>query len=146
MKTMRFSFAALVAGALFLSSYGDAAARPFRPAQVPNGANLSCGTCHVTPGGPRNAFGLTVESDFLTAAGFAGQVIWGPELAALDSDGDGATNGEELGDPDGTWAIGDADPAVDFTHPADPDSRPPEPEPTAVEATGWGQIKNSLVD
>ena len=34
----------------------------------------------------------------------------GTRTAALDADGDGATNGEELGDPDGTWQQGDANP------------------------------------
>ena len=70
-------------------------------------------------------------------------MFWGPELAALDSDGDGFTNGEELGDPDGTWQEGDAAPgdAADITHPGNPDSHPPE-RPTAVEGSSWGKIKN----
>jgi len=32
----------------------------------------------------------------------------GPALAALDSDNDGKTNGEELQDPNGEWKTGDA--------------------------------------
>ena len=73
----------------------------------------------------RNPFGLEVEANFLTTAGFAGDVVWGPELAALDSDGDGATNGMELGDPDGTWVAGDADPEGEAFAPGDPDRGQP---------------------
>ncbi len=39
-------------------------------------------------------------------------VQWGPALAALDSDGDGFTNGEELQDPNGTWEVGSAAPGA----------------------------------
>jgi hypothetical protein len=46
----------------------------------------------------RNAFGLEVEK-LVTAGGR--EVFWGPALALLDSDGDGFTNGQELGDPEG---------------------------------------------
>ncbi len=42
----------------------------------------------------------------------------------MDSDGDGATNGEELGDPDGD---GVADPGAVVTNPGDPNSVPPPP-------------------
>ena len=89
----------------------EATARSKRVSQIPNGAAFSCNACHTAGGGsPRNAFGLELETNFLTAAGAAGDVIWGPELAALDSDGDGVSNGAELGDPDGTWVVGDPDP------------------------------------
>ena len=63
--------------------------------------------CESRRWGSANPFGLTVEGDFLTAINLSGNVIWGPELAAIDSDGDGFTNGEELGDPEGTWQPGD---------------------------------------
>jgi hypothetical protein len=114
---------------------------------VPNFPD-GCNTCHTTGGGsPRNPFGLAVEA--LVAPG-GSEVFWGPELAALDSDGDGATNGEELGDPEGTWTAGDANPGdpADVTHPGDPESKPPE-DPSAVEASSWGKVKTlvrQLVD
>ena len=43
---------------------------------------------------------------------------WTPALCNMDSDGDGQTNGEELGDPHCVWTVGDI-PArtVDITHP-----------------------------
>ena len=43
-------------------------------------------------------------------------VVWAG-LCPLDSDGDGATNGEELGDPDCNWVRGQADPAGNVTNP-----------------------------
>lgn len=102
-----------------------AQARPFRVAQVPNGPVASCLTCHLYPGGPRNAFGLTIES--YGGVGFLvnGDVRWDafaltdpshPEqppktLAQIDSDGDGRTNGEELLDPAGSWRVGQSHPA-----------------------------------
>lgn len=87
---------------------GDA--RPFRVNQVPNGTVNGCLTCHESPGGPRNAFGSTIEFDarFLDMPG--GNVLWQPALAAIDSDGDGRTNGDELLDPAGTWTIGTPNP------------------------------------
>lgn len=120
-------------------------ARPHRPAQVPNGTVNNCQTCHMSVfgGDARNAFGLTVQADFLTAVNFSGNVVWGPELAAIDSDGDGFTNGEELGDPDGTWVIGDPNPEVDEVFaPGNPESHPPEP--TAVEESTWGSVKTLI--
>ena len=90
-----------------------AEARPFRVSQVPNGSQANCLTCHTSGfGGVRNLFGAQVEASFLTVAGPAGSVVWGPALAALDSDGDGYTNGEELGDPSGAWRTGDPNPTL----------------------------------
>ena len=128
---------------------GDVAARPHRPGQIPSGFVNNCLNCHMSPAGgdPRNPFGLTVEADFLTSVGISGDVLWGPELAAIDSDGDGFTNGEELGDPEGTWQIGDPAPidAADVTLPGDPDSHPPE-VPTAVAPSTWARVKAAVAE
>jgi hypothetical protein len=107
--------------------------RSFRVGQIPNGSALQCASCHVSPGGggARTEFGETVRASFLTSP--SGNVIWGPELAAIDSDGDGFTNGEELQDPNGEWtggAIGD--PSL-VTNPGDASSFP---NPTSVENIG----------
>ncbi len=113
----------LLVGVLFLGGVvaEEADARSKRVRQVPNGSAASCNTCHTAGGGsPLNPFGLEIVTNFLTATGPAGDVIWGPELAALDSDGDGASNGAELGDPDGTWVVGDPNPTGD-DHDADGD-------------------------
>ncbi|KAF6257300.1 hypothetical protein COO60DRAFT_1461216 [Scenedesmus sp. NREL 46B-D3] len=48
-------------------------------------------------GGQRNPFGKDFDE-----AGYQ----WTPELCRKDSDGDGFTNGQELGDPDCTWLKG----------------------------------------
>ena len=108
--------------------------RPFRINQIPNGANVPnnngdpCLTCHATFGGsPRNSFGLEIESNFLSVPGAGGNVQWGPDLAAIDSDGDGFTNGEELQDPNGAWSQGQADPGDPnlVSNPGDAQSTPP---------------------
>lgn len=75
--------------------------------RVPNGAVHSCNTCHYS-----GAFG----EDFHAAGD-----RWTAALAALDSDGDGVTNGAELGDPYGAWSVGRPDPGDPFrvTNPDD---------------------------
>ena len=142
------SWRILLVAVLFLGGLvaEEAAARGKRVSQIPNGAAFSCNSCHTAGGGtPRNAFGLEIEANFLTAAGAAGDVLWGPELAALDSDGDGASNGAELGDPDGTWVAGDTNPEGEAFAPGDPESTPPPaPQETAVEETTWARIKQLI--
>lgn len=161
----------LLVGALFVGGVvaEEAAARSKRVRQVPNGSAASCNTCHVAGGGsPLNPFGLEILTNFLTAAGGAGDVIWDSALAALDSDGDGASNGAELGDPAGTWVVGDPNPegthegdaeedhdegagddgdsmAGKVFNPGDPESTPPlAPHDTAVEETTWARIKHRM--
>ncbi|KAG6623516.1 atp-binding cassette superfamily [Phytophthora cinnamomi] len=67
-------------------------------AKLPNGDNVSgvaaIGHVNVDGGGPRNAFGTDFDD--------MGQA-WTTELCKTDSDGDGQTNGEELGDPCCEW-------------------------------------------
>ncbi|GEM_PF-1817578 len=115
---MRPTIAASIVVAVVLVA-ADGFARMKRVDQIPNGNSYSCGTCHVSSagGGPRNVFGQQVENN-LTQPGFAGDVQWG-QIFNLDADGDGYTNGEELGDPNGTWTIGDPDPAGMTSRPAD---------------------------
>lgn len=104
-----------------LISFADA--RPHRVTQYPNGSIFQCSGCHINPngGGTRNAFGKDVENHLSN-----GNVQWGTELASLDSDNDGFTNGEELLDPEGNWTIGDPDPgnAADVTKPYDDSDHP----------------------
>ncbi|MFH0882008.1 MAG: hypothetical protein V2A56_03405 [bacterium] len=98
---------------LFVLAFASpAAARPFRPAQLPNGSVNSCANCHVNPagGGARNDFGKLVEKFFLDTPGATGNVVWNPYLAQLDADHDGVANGEELQDPYGEWFVGDPSP------------------------------------
>jgi hypothetical protein len=67
---------------------------------MPNGSVVGCAACHVNPGGggTRTPFGQAV---FGIVGGPSSVPFWSPTLAGQDSDGDGLTNGEELGDPDG---------------------------------------------
>lgn len=89
-----------------------------RPEYVGGVPNVNCASCHVNPagGGARNTFGADVE---------ASMPFTGPDtntwttLFCVDSDGDGRTNGEELGDACGTWRIGDTNPEFTATNPGD---------------------------
>ena len=95
-------------------------ARNFRDGMMPNGEAVSCSACHVRAqgGGERTSFGEAVNA-LVTRNGR--EEFWTPALAALDSDGDGASNGTELGDPDGDGvAISD----TGVTNPGDPNSVP----------------------
>lgn len=82
-------------------------AKMFRVVQIPNGNKFQCSNCHIKPdgGSKLTPFGNDVKK-YLSNS----NVQWGPELAKLDSDNDGFTNGQELLDPDGTWSIGQANP------------------------------------
>ena len=109
---------------LFLGSLTFMIGRNFRVSKTPHGSKFSCNTCHNSGGGtPLNSFGLDVNAR-VTPGGR--EDFWGPELAVLDSDGDGFTNGEELQDPDGAWTEGSANPgdASLVTHPGNADDFP----------------------
>lgn len=91
-------------------------ARGFRSDEIPNGNKNSCQTCHTGFGGPRNDFGKQLfQRGFIVPATATGNVVWGPQIARLDADNDGVTNGEELGDPFGFWQVGKPAPGnIDF--------------------------------
>ncbi|MEZ4437023.1 MAG: hypothetical protein R3F65_31900 [bacterium] len=111
-------------------------ARGYRVDQVPGGHEFECYMCHF-----RNPFTrLTVmgrdarehllfredyppdlPADFYV--GEEGNVDWAA-LALLDSDGDGYTNGEELGDPAGLFMPFDPQPDFPFTRPDRADDFP----------------------
>lgn len=92
--------------------------RSFRVNQIPNGSVNGCLNCHTGNGGPRSSFGADIEAQYLSG----GNVIWGSALAGLDSDGDGFTNGWELGDPDGNWTSGSIGNQAFVTNPGDASS------------------------
>lgn len=97
----RFGAVIAVAAALTMIPF-DASARSGRQNNIPNGAGFSCDLCHVVPGGPRNSFGQDVEA---TDRNGNWSLVYD-----LDSDDDGYTNGEELGDAFGVWTRGDQQP------------------------------------
>lgn len=105
--------------------WGQADARPFRVSQLPNGSMIGCASCHVNPagGGARTPFGNDINNNYLTQPGRSGQVVWNAMLAMRDSDGDGVSNGQELGDPDGD---GMTDASIQVTNPGDPNSFVPQ--------------------
>ena len=94
-------------------------ARSFRVDMLPNGNVLGCASCHVksSGGGPRTSFGNEVWS----IVGRSRAPFWSEALAAMDSDGDGFSNGQELGDPDGDGIV---EAGSQVTNPGDAGSFP----------------------
>ncbi|MBS3946137.1 MAG: T9SS type A sorting domain-containing protein [Melioribacter sp.] len=116
---------------LFLISSFSASlliSQSFRVGQIPNGGINSCANCHVSGfgGGPRNSFGQRIEQSFLNSQG---NVVWNAQLANLDSDGDGFSNGVELQNPTGIWSGGPVGDPSKVTNPGDPLSKP---NPTSI--------------
>ncbi|HEX7862979.1 MAG TPA: CHRD domain-containing protein [Verrucomicrobiae bacterium] len=98
----------------------SAVGREWRVGQLPNGNAFSCANCHTSAGGggPRNSFGQAVEQR-VSPGSF--DEFWDAALAALDSDGDGFSNGTELRDPDGD---GQPSASTGVTNPGNAASRP----------------------
>lgn len=111
--------------AIVFIGWGQADARPARVSQLPNGSALGCASCHVNPsgGGTLTSFGRDINNNYLTQPGRSGQVVWNAMLAMRDSDGDGVSNGQELGDPDGDGTV---DASIQVTNPGDPNSFVPQ--------------------
>lgn len=114
----RYSYT-LIAGLTLLAAAQPAFARSFRVNMIPNGSVFGCSTCHINPGGggTRNAFGNDV---YAVVLGSSSTPFWS-NVYNKDSDGDGFTNGQELGDPNGT---GTATPGALVTRPGDATSHP----------------------
>lgn len=110
----------------FLSFVIESHSRSFRVNQLPYGSKYQCSSCHVNPvgGGVRTPFGETVYDNLGEPKSIA-NVRW-DLIFNIDSDGDGFTNGEELQDPDGQWAQGQANPGNSdlVTQPWNPNSKP----------------------
>jgi len=91
----------------------QASAKSSYPALIPSGVSDSngkrCWNCHVNAGGGGTlttfgtAFALGPDGASLSGDDHA----WTSWLASQDSDGDGWSNGQELGDPFFLWATGD---------------------------------------
>ncbi|KAK0040032.1 DBH-like monooxygenase protein 1 [Biomphalaria pfeifferi] len=106
-----FSFLLLLQHCLAYKSYqvsipnGDKVAHPC----IANALWEGVGHKNLNGGGERNPFGLAFAN--------AGHE-WTKELCAADSDGDGKTNGEELGDPSCVWSAGGVPSrTTDISHP-----------------------------
>jgi hypothetical protein len=111
----RLFLLSILIGAAYLFS-STAFARPPSPGKVPNGNVYYCGTCHESghmfSDGSPPVPSAPVHSKAMQAPFGSTNPIktWTVDLANQDSDNDGFTNGEELQDPAGAWAIGKADP------------------------------------
>ena len=154
MRTRTLSFIALLiaaAPALAISSYRS---------HIPNGISASCQTCHISSLGGEgwNAFGKDVlrqdpaetEADISSNnqnvhyTRIAGPV-WSEnnwDLCHKDSDNDGQTNGQELGDPGCIWAGTGTPPRTSaISRPGDPASTSANPDgidPAEGEGEGQG--------
>ncbi|MDI1450760.1 hypothetical protein [Polyangium sp. 6x1] len=116
----------LLLGFASLTSATAASARPFRVNDIPNGSKYGCLNCHGDTKASYNTdFGSDARLHLVGAVPVQQQnVDWGP-LCPLDSDQDGWTNGQELGDPNCTWTKGDADPKGFVYNPGNFDLHPP---------------------
>ncbi len=79
------------------------------------GTERPCITCHNNPDGGAGCVNGGGTKPCLNPFGEAfrdASRFWDEDLAALDSDADGFTNGQELQDPLGTWRLGQSAPGV----------------------------------
>ncbi|KAF1795066.1 Choloylglycine hydrolase/NAAA C-terminal [Phytophthora cactorum] len=91
---LKLTKSAAVLSLLSASVFENVNGYPKYVARLPNGENVkgvaALGHVNVAGGGDRNEFGENFEQ--------RGE-LWTKELCEADSDGDGQTNGQELGDP-----------------------------------------------
>jgi hypothetical protein len=99
---------------------------------IPNGAVYGCNNCHLPDFSAKTPFGLDYKNNNKT---------WSSTLAALDSDADGYTNGEELQDPNGTWVKGQPQPGNSalVSNPGDATSIPGETETYSISGNVRGR-------
>jgi hypothetical protein len=92
---------------------------------VPNSAMFGCDTCHLDINNPRFRDNPPTNPQFRVDFYNFGHT-WNPMLALMDSDGDGYSNGQELQDPQGKWAVGLANPGKPelVSNPSDSGSTP----------------------
>lgn len=120
---------------LMLTLTSVAHAKSAYVAYIPNGNVKTCNNCH--PNGNTAALTLFGE-DALTQSGKP-STDWWPALQDLDSDQDGQTNGQELGDPCGDWLIGlDPPRTTSISNPGDAASVSADPDTPSCGGGGAG--------
>ncbi|DAZ99337.1 TPA: hypothetical protein N0F65_005188 [Lagenidium giganteum] len=110
--------------------------------KIPNSGNVNGvkAVGHVNPegGGARNKFGI---------AFYEAGTTWTKELCQADSDGDGQTNGEELGDPCCLWTEKSGDKVLQrmegLSNPGDAKSKSVETSKNFACAAGGNSSKSS---
>ena len=97
--------------------------------KIPNSSVFTCLNCHLDMNGTGlTPFGEDVKPLLNGAADAGGTFDWTKALCQTDSDGDGQTNGQELGDPCCTWVAGAAEPrATAISNPGDATSKSTDP-------------------
>ena len=141
----------LLIAAITLSSSSSFAYGEFQ-SDIPNGASVGCVGCHERSGGgaPWNAFGDTLftanggtADDSGSVDAFdAGFIWWNAAICGADSDGDGQTNGQELGDPNCEWTSGAAARTSDISSPGNGQATSPNADGVdggAAEGEGEGE-------
>jgi dopamine beta-monooxygenase len=118
MASLGFLHLLLVAGLVVLGLCGVVCdGYPVFLESLPNGVEMNLGGIgHEKPrgGGKLNPFGLAFSQEGKR---------WTVELCEADSDGDGQSNGFELGDPQCIWVRGEIpDRTVGLSNPGDPTS------------------------
>ena len=109
-----------------------ASARSFRLTEIPS-RELSCATCHVSNTNySRNPFGTEMEYNYLIGDILSSASVDWTGICSLDSDGDGASNGLELKDPNCTWVFGDTQ-TTGVYGPGDATSTPVIPDAGVVD-------------
>ena len=123
---MRMPFAFIVVSASLVAT--AAAARPGFVSRIPNGSENTCLNCHNSlGGGARNAFGRAYDSG-----------SWA-SICDSDTDGDGQTNGQELGDPNCVWTSGAAARTTDISNPSVASDTSANPDGVDGGAEGEGE-------
>ncbi|MBU0742713.1 hypothetical protein KKG45_01295 [bacterium] len=120
--------------ALLLFFVASASATEEWQQRLPLHVPFSCDNCHEPDAAPTasapalNAFGLAFDDSGRT---------WSSYLAGLDSDGDGCTNGAEIGDVDGN---GHPDNGVDHES-SNPGLAGDCSSASVFEEATWGELK-----
>jgi hypothetical protein len=116
-------------------------AKPTYVARIPNGANVKGVNAlgHVDPkgDGDLNVFGEAFED---------ADEKWTKTLCELDSDNDGQTNGQELGDPCCLWTPGNDDQLIyntGLSHPGLKDSKADESLWKNINCSAPADVKNT---
>jgi hypothetical protein len=134
-------FAASISATAFASTalMRGAQAKQDYVGYIPNGDLNGCKNCH--PNGNTADLNLYGQDALNLVNKATPPDKWWPALQKLDSDKDGQTNAQELGDPCLTWLIGKTpDRKTDISNPGDPGSVSPNPDqpPCAGGAGGTG--------